>query len=202
MDVRSQWVKIVSVFRELDLDSASWLRIKGITGVSVFVFLAANVAAIAQAQAPQGPPTGGTQPRRSVWEPRSDPSTEAARQKALKLAQANALKRLNQIVDEADLIADAAARSRMLARIASALWTYDETRARNLFKLAYDQAINVPKPAEDIYARRPTCGTVRAEIARLLIPLDHKLAAQLVSAADLDSCDYGPRSRASSEDAR
>jgi hypothetical protein len=139
-------------------------------------------------------------PRR--WPP-SNTSDDLARQKSLKAKQAKALKHLNQLVDEATSIVDAAARSRILARVSDALWPYDEARARILFRLAFDQAINVPKSDETINLSRPICGLVRAEIARLLSTKDPKFAAELVaSSARETSCDYGPRERSSSSHPR
>jgi hypothetical protein len=204
MYVEFPYLKNLQAFGKLNPQVVNWLRKRAIARISILlVFFAANVGTFARAQTQQGPPSGGTLSRPSTWDPRPfDPSVEAARQKALKLKQANALKRLNQMVDDADLIVDASARSRLLARIAAVLWTYDEPRARSLFKFAYDQAINVPKSEDEIYAKRPTCGTVRAEIAQLLSSIDHKFAAQLVIASALENCDSGPRNRASSEDIR
>lgn len=65
------------------------------------------------------------------------PPIDNERLKALNDKQSDALKCLNQLADDASLIGDSSARSRLLARIASLLWPYDETRARMLFKFAF-----------------------------------------------------------------
>ena len=176
---------------------------KRFTGAAIIlIVLGANWLAIAQIPTQLPPPPCPTL-RNSIADPRCpDPAAEAARQKAIQLKQANALKRLNALAGDADLIADPADRVRLLAKIASVLWNYDELRARSLFKLVYAQAINIPKSEDELFARRPTCGSVRVEISQLLRSLDARLAAQLASAGALESCDYGPRNRATSEDSR
>ena len=124
-------------------------------------------------------------------------------QKALVESQSDALKRLNQLADDASLIGDSSARSRLLARIASLLWPYDETRARMLFKFAFDRAIDLPKPEDEAKEKRLTCGLVRAEVTRLLSEHDPKSAAEeLLNSADETTCYYGQRNRASSEHPR
>src|SRR5947207_2824930 len=124
-------------------------------------------------------------------------------QKALVESQSDALKRLNQLADDASLIGDSSARSRLLARIASLLWPHDETRARMLFKFAFDRAIDIPKPDDVAKEKRLTCGLVRAEVTRLFAEHDPKSAAeQLLNSANETTCYYGPRNRASSEHPR
>ena len=124
-------------------------------------------------------------------------------QKALSESQSDALKRLNQLADDASLIGDSSARSRLLARIASLLWPHDETRARMLFKFALDRAIDIPKPDDVAKEKRLTCGLVRAEVTRLFAEHDPKSAAeQLLISANETTCYYGPRNRASSEHPR
>ena len=56
------------------------------------------------------------------------PPIDNERLKALNDKQSAALKRLNQLADDASLIGDSSARSRLLARIASLWWPYDESR--------------------------------------------------------------------------
>ena len=132
----------------------------------------------------------------------ADSSVDDERQKALKARQTKALKRLNQLVDDSSLIGDAAARSRLLARVADALWSYDEARARSLFKDAFDEAIYVPKSDEQA-GKRLTCGLVRIDVTRLLRQHDARFASeQVLNSADQTDCDYGPRNRASSEHPR
>ena len=131
------------------------------------------------------------------------PPIDNERLKALNDKQSDALKRLNQLADDASLIGDSSARSRLLARIASLLWPYDETRARMLFKFAFDRTIDIPKPDDDAKEKRLTCGLVRAEVTRLFAEHDPKSAAeQLLSSANETTCYYGPRNRASSEHPR
>ena len=143
------------------------------------------------------PASQGAQKRLPAGSPVDD-----ERQKALKARQTKALKLLNQLVNDASLIGDAADRSRLLARVADALWPYDEGRARSLFKNAFDEAIYVPKFDEQ-EGKRLTCGLVRIDVTRLLERHDPRFASeQILNSADQTDCDYGPRNRASSEHPR
>jgi len=65
------------------------------------------------------------------------PPIDNERLKAFDDKQSDALKRLNQLADGASLIGDSSARTRLLTRIASLLWPYDETCARMRFKFAF-----------------------------------------------------------------
>jgi hypothetical protein len=123
--------------------------------------------------------------------------------KAAKESQSDALKRLNKLADDAQLIGDASARGRLLARIAKVLWTYDETRARFMFKFAFDRAVDIPKPDETKKEKQLTCGLVRTEIIRLWSEKDARSAAeQLLDGTSEKGCIYGPRNRANTEHPR
>ena len=184
---------------------------RGIVGISLFV-VTLGFGAVPKQLAQSAPQvagrantqqTGGSTGQSTQKRQPASSSVDNNPQKALKARQADALMRLNQLVDDASLIGDAAARSRLLARVADALWPHDEAGARSLFKEAFDEAINVPKPDEEPRVKRLTCGLARAEVARLLAAHDHKLAKELVTRSARESdCEYGPRNRASSEHPR
>jgi hypothetical protein len=129
-------------------------------------------------------------------------SLDNERQKAFREIQSDALKRLNQLADDASLIGDTSARSRLMARVANVLWSYDETRARLLLRFAFDRAIDIPKPDDDAKEKRLTCGLVRAEVTKILSEHDAKSASELILNSTDEACDYGPRNRASSEHPR
>jgi hypothetical protein len=123
--------------------------------------------------------------------------------KAAKESHSDALKRLNKLADDAQIIGDASARSRLSARIAKVLWAYDETRARLMFKFAFDRAVDIPKLDETRKEKQLTCGLVRAEIIRLWSEKDARSAAeQLLDGTSEKGCIYGPRNRANTEHPR
>ena len=120
----------------------------------------------------------------------------------------NAVKRLTKLIDEAQQIDDAAARARVMARLADAMWERDEAQARDLFQKSYDDCRLIPtppasEPSESDSTPRLTCGTTRSEIVRIVTARDPELAHRLVADIRQDNkCSFGPRDRNTSESAR
>ena len=122
--------------------------------------------------------------------------------------QRDAVRRLSKIVDEAKQIGDPAARVRVMARLADAIWKRDEARARDLFQRSYDDCDLIPlpsvsaSPASDL-SPQLTCGAVRSEIIRIVTARDPELAHRLVAdIAQDNNCSFGPRDRNTYESAR
>ncbi len=117
--------------------------------------------------------------------------------------QRDAIRRLTKLIDEAMQIDDVAARVRVLARLADLLWKRDETRARDLLQTAWDECRLIPEPAGPDIGSSLACGTVRAEIMRVILAHDpefaHRLAAPVMQEK---SCSFGPRERNTYESAR
>ncbi len=122
--------------------------------------------------------------------------------------QQDAVRRLTRFVTEAAQIDDAAARARVLARLADILWKRDEKRSRVLFQMAYDDCRlipvpSIPGPSESDLTPSLTCGTVRSEIVRSVAARDpefaHSLAARILQE---NNCSFGPRNRHTSESAK
>ena len=128
----------------------------------------------------------------------SSESAQIERQRA----QKDALKRLASLVDDAAKLDDVAARVRIQARIAELLWERDEARARKLFQTAYDDSAGIT-PTSFYSGVNPSCGQTRAEIIRGIARRDPKFASRLVAIDRIGTnCDFGPRERNTSEDAR
>src|SRR5215470_4784322 len=122
--------------------------------------------------------------------------------------QRDAVRRLTKLIDEAQQIDDAAARARVMARLADTMWERDEAQARDLFQISYDDCRliptpSAPKPSESDLTPRLTCGTARSEIVRIVTARDPELAHRLVMDIRQDNkCSFGPRDRNTSESAR
>jgi hypothetical protein len=120
----------------------------------------------------------------------------------------DAVRRLAKLIDEAQQIEDAAARARVMARLADTMWEHDEAHARDLFQKSYDDCRLIPtpsasEPSESDLTPRLTCGTVRSEIVRIVTARDPELAHRLVADIRQDNkCSFGPRDRNTSESAR
>jgi hypothetical protein len=120
-----------------------------------------------------------------------------------KRVQRDAVKRLNLLENHSKEIADPAARVRVQARIADALWHRDEGQARRLFTKAFDDAITIQDPGSSEPYNNLSCGKVRSEILIYISQRDPRFAAQLVRRGQADAgCSFGPRERATSEDGR
>src|SRR5262245_23437739 len=120
----------------------------------------------------------------------------------------DAVRRLTKLIDDAQQIDDAAARARVMARLADTMWERDEAQARDLFQKSYDDCLLIPtpsasEPSESDLTPRLTCGTVRSEIVRIVTARDPELAHRLVADIRQDNkCSFGPRERSAYESAR
>jgi hypothetical protein len=137
------------------------------------------------------------------FEKRAARKPAAVEEELLKRVHRDAIKRLSLLPNRCKEIADPAARERVQARIADALWQRDEARARKLFAQAYDNALTIPNPADGEVSDNLSCGQVRSEILRSVSEHDPILAAQLVARDKVDTgCSFGPRERNTYEDGR
>src|SRR4051794_7430804 len=83
------------------------------------------------------------------------------KEESLKRIHRDAGKRLGLLANGCKEIADPAARVRVQARIADALWQRDEAQARRLFDQAYDEATSIRHPATGEPSDYLSCGQVR-----------------------------------------
>ena len=126
-------------------------------------------------------------------------STQIERQRA----QKDALKRLKSLVDDAGKLDDIAARVRLQSRIADLLWERDEARARTLLQKAFDESARIMPSSTYSGVVNPSCGQILSEIIRAITRHDPKLASRLLGIDKKGiNCDFGPRDRNTSEDAR
>lgn len=107
--------------------------------------------------------------------------TAPPKEDAQKRIHVDAARRLNLLVNRSNEIAGSAARLRVQAKIADALWQRDEVRARALFAKAFDEAITVPDPGDDWPLTNLSCGQVRTSILNILSWRDPVFAGQLAA---------------------
>ncbi len=120
-----------------------------------------------------------------------------------KRVQRDAVQRWSLLTNRSKEIADPAARVRVQARVADALWQRDEVQARRLFTKAYDDAITIHDPGSSEPYSNLSCGHIRSEILNSLSQRDPRFAADLVARGKADTgCSFGPRERNTSEDGR
>jgi hypothetical protein len=154
--------------------------------ICLLVVISARTTIAVNAQVPGG---DGRQP---VSESKKD-----AQGDALQRRQQDALKLLNKLITEATEIDDSAVRARVLTRLADALWDRDETQARALFQMAYDDSGLITSAHSDSdLIPSVTCATVRSLIIRIVSRRDPKFAHKLSAHLTQDnSCSFGPRGR-------
>lgn len=147
-----------------------------------------SVAAGAQTPPPQPAPTKGQAPPPKQQQTRKDkksPETDAAG-----LARRmTAISLLTNLADEARNFRDVSLRARVQARVADALWKADETRARQLFRRAWDDLEAQEKAGAGNSATEGdgakgqslvSAANLRGEILRLAALRDRSLAEELI----------------------